>query len=96
MVVGLSLALPLGLHPLDVVLELPVALVGVPLVGGLYSLLMGLPLVVPTLATAVMAAVAWLLPDRRIAQAAQAAGFGHVRECKPSVADVSASIESWT
>lgn len=32
----------------------------------------------------------------RIAQAAQAAGFGHVRECKPSVADVSASIESWT
>jgi Flp pilus assembly protein TadB len=50
-----------------------VALVGVPLVGGLYSLLMGLPLVVPALATAVMAAVAWLLPDRRIAQAAQRA-----------------------
>lgn len=31
----------------------------------------------------------------RIAQAAQTAGFGNVRECKPSVADVSASIESW-
>jgi Flp pilus assembly protein TadB len=50
-----------------------VALVGVPLVGGLYSVLMGLPLVVPALATAVMAGVAWLLPDRRIAQSAQQA-----------------------
>ena len=50
-----------------------VALVGVPLVGGLYSVLMGLPLVVPALATAVMAGVAWLLPDRRIAQSAQRA-----------------------
>lgn len=32
----------------------------------------------------------------RITQAALAAGFGAVRECKPGVMDVYASIESWT
>jgi uroporphyrinogen-III synthase len=32
----------------------------------------------------------------RIAAAARAAGFGLVRECRPDVADVSASIESWS
>lgn len=31
----------------------------------------------------------------RIAAAARAAGFGEVRECKPDVMDVRASIESW-
>ena len=30
----------------------------------------------------------------RIAQAARQAGFGHVRECRPALGDVVASIES--
>jgi hypothetical protein len=64
------LGIPLRAYYGEKVGAVMVALVGVPLVGGLYSLLMGLPLLVPALATVVMGAVAWLLPDRRIAQAA--------------------------
>lgn len=37
-----------------------------------------------------------LVTHPRIADAARAAGFGHVRECKPDVAQVCASIESWS
>ena len=64
------LGMPLRAYYGEKVASVLVALVGVPLLGGLYSLMMGLPLVVPALATVVMAVVAWLLPDRRIAQAA--------------------------
>ena len=64
------LGMPLRAYYGEKVASVLVALVGVPLLGGLYSLMMGLPLVVPALATVVMAVVAWLLPDRRIATAA--------------------------
>lgn len=37
-----------------------------------------------------------LVTHPRIAATAQAAGFGLVRECRPDVVDVSASIESWS
>lgn len=64
------LAMPMRRYTGEKVASAAIVLVGVPLVGGLYSQIVGLPLIVPAIGTLVMAVVAWLLPDRRIAQTA--------------------------
>ncbi|PKQ22424.1 MAG: hypothetical protein CVT65_13365 [Actinobacteria bacterium HGW-Actinobacteria-5] len=64
------LGLPLRSYYGEKVSAVLVVLVGIPLVGGLYSARVGLPWAVPALATLMIAAVAWLLPDRRIARTA--------------------------
>jgi len=64
------LGMPLRAYYGEKVSAVLVVLVGIPVVGGLYSIRTGLPLAVPALATVMVAALAWLLPDRRIAKAA--------------------------
>ena len=64
------LGMPLRAYYGEKVSAVLVVLVGIPLVGGLYSARVGLPWAVPALATLMIAAVAWLLPDRRIARTA--------------------------
>lgn len=64
------LGMPLRAYYGEKVSAVLVVLVGIPVVGGLYSARTGLPLAVPALATVMVAALAWLLPDRRIAKAA--------------------------
>lgn len=64
------LGMPLRAYYGEKVSAVLVVLVGIPVVGGLYSIRTGLPLAVPALATVMVAALAWLLPDRRIAKTA--------------------------
>lgn len=64
------LGMPLRAYYGEKVSAVLVVLVGIPVVGGLYSARTGLPLAVPALATVMVAALAWLLPDRRIAKTA--------------------------
>lgn len=64
------LGMPLRAYYGEKVSAVLVVLVGIPVVGGLYSARMGLPFAVPALATLMIAAVAWLLPDRRITKTA--------------------------
>lgn len=64
------LGMPLRAYYGEKVSAVLVVLVGIPVVGGLYSIRTGLPLAVPALATVMVAALAWLLPDRRIARTA--------------------------
>jgi Flp pilus assembly protein TadB len=64
------LGMPLRAYYGEKVAAVLLVLAGVPVVGGLYSMRLGLPFAVPALATLVAAAVAWLLPDRRIARTA--------------------------
>lgn len=64
------LGMPLRAYYGEKVSAVLVVLVGVPVVGGLYSARMGLPVVLPALATLLIAAGAWRLPDRRIATTA--------------------------
>lgn len=64
------LGMPLRSYYGEKVAAVLVVLAGIPVVGGLYSIRLGLPFAVPAVATLLVAAVAWMLPDRRIAKTA--------------------------
>ena len=64
------LGMPLRAYYGEKVAAVLIVLAGVPVVGGLYSMRLGLPFAVPAMATLMVAGVAWLLPDRRIARTA--------------------------